>query len=117
MPGRRVLVEIVKGTDADGRGAEGIRAVIGLRRAFVSHTVQMLLCDDGVEWVKRERAWPADVKPLLAHLRILDISRVVDADSLAARGLAAEDLVAGVEILSRTQVEAVREGAEARLVY
>ena len=119
MQGRRVLVEIVRGSDGSLRGGEGLRAVIGLRRAPIPHDVRLVVRDGGVDWVKRVSPSdaPEDLKALLTHLRVLDIPRVVEKESLEDRGLTADDIVEGLEIVERSEIEALRKEVEARIVY
>ena len=101
MPNRRVAVLCRHAPLGRHRSEEAIDAILTL--AAMGLEVQVIYCDDGVyQWL------PRDGQPIwrgLAEFAEYDIDEiVVEAESLAARGLTAADLVGDVTILPRAAV-------------
>jgi hypothetical protein len=66
---KRVLVEVTNCDGPHGLGAEGIRAALGLARAFEGHEVGLLFSGSGVDWTSQPRdARNAPVVGMIGHL-------------------------------------------------
>jgi sulfur relay (sulfurtransferase) DsrF/TusC family protein len=119
---RLVVIDIVHGHGPEGRGAEGLRAALGLYRAQQGHDVHLIFRDQGAAWALSENHHQdegpgADVSAVMAHLRALPVLHCVEKESLEEQGFDAARVLGGFEIVDRAAVIGMIEKAGARFIY
>jgi sulfur relay (sulfurtransferase) DsrF/TusC family protein len=82
---------------------EGLRAVVGVTSGIDEHSVDVVYLGDGVNFL-RKNVDRTDSARYLGTLAKLGTALRAERESLDARGLIANDLAEGVEIISRSQV-------------
>lgn len=82
---------------------EGLRAVVGVTSGFEEHTVDVVYLGDGAYFALKnvERT---DSARYLGTLAKLDYRLKVERESLAARGIAEQEVAEDIEIVPRTAV-------------
>ncbi len=117
MAGRRVVVTVTESESATGRGAEGLRAGVGLARGLHGHQVRMVFRGSGVKWMLDGERRPPVVAAIISHLEASHIPCYVDAADLESQGLPAGRLSGVVQVVDAGALQQVLDDAECRLVY
>jgi len=96
--------------------AEGLRAALGVTAGIDEHTVDILCLGDGVYFALKE-ADRGTAPGYLERLQSLGSHIKVEQESLAARDILEEELAEDVEIVSRGEVLALLEKADATIDF
>jgi sulfur relay (sulfurtransferase) DsrF/TusC family protein len=105
MAQRRVLFTINHVPFGSTHYTEGLRAVVGATSGIDEHVVDVVYLGDGVYFGLRQ-VDRADTARYIETLKQAGCRLQAEQESLAARGLAPEDLADDIAVISR---EAVRE--------
>lgn len=117
---KKVAIVMRKAPYGSVYSAEGYRSIMGL--GVFEMDVAVAFVDDGVYvLLKGQNPAKLDMKPLgdgFPMLSDFDVKRFyVHAESLAERGLTADDLVMGVEVLDSAGISAALAGCDVVLPF